>query len=365
MNQAIMYIIAAGVVLGGFSWIVNRNSSYGLKFEEGLMMMGPLALSMTGIICLAPILSKLASLLIVPLFRLVGIDPAMLGAILPIDMGGYHIAVELAENPVIGRYSGIIVAAIFGCTVVFTIPVGMGMIQKEDKQVFSKGILIGLITMPFAFMIGGLMAGLGLVETLQQSSFILLLLLLLFMMMVWKMDVILRAFDMLSRVLRILAVLGLSLAAVNFVLGRELVPEIMDLGEAMAVVVAITVFLLGALPISVLLIRVLRKPMQWISDRSQMNEHSIIGLLLTGISVIPVILMIKDMDYKGKLVNVAFMVSSTGMLTAHLAFTTAVEPSLATAVLVSKLVGGVTAVLLAFILGNRLAPEDSIKIEEE
>ena len=58
--------------------------------------------------------------MIVPLYRLIGVDPAMFGSLLSIDMGGYQLALELAEDPQLGNYAGLVVASIFGCTLVFT-----------------------------------------------------------------------------------------------------------------------------------------------------------------------------------------------------------------------------------------------------
>ncbi len=354
MTTVILYLIVAGVLLGGISWIVDKESSYAKKFEEGLMMMGPLSLSMTGIICLSPVLSKVAAKLIAPLFLTIGIDPAMLGSILPLDMGGYHIAMELAQSDVIGRFAGIVAASSFGCTIVFTIPVAMGMIETSDRRLFSHGILLGFVTIPVGLIVGGKMSGMSLLEIFKQSSFILVLILLIFFFMLKKMDAILKAFEVLARSLKLIAVVGLILAAINFILDETIIPVIMPLGEAMAVVVSICVFLMGSLPLSVLLIRLLRRPMQWLSDRFQMNEHSIIGLLISSISVVPAILMIKDMDKMGKLVNSAFMVSSASVLSAHLAFTSAVEPSFIPALVLSKLSGGIAAVLMARFIAPKI-----------
>lgn len=351
MNNVIFVIIAIGLVIGGASWIVDKNSAYGRKFEEGLMMMGPLALSMVGIICLSPVISWLLAVLIAPLFNLLDLDPGILGGILPLDMGGYHVASELARTASIGRYVGIIVGATFGCTLFFTVPVGMGMIEKKDHQVFSQGILIGLIALPASLMIGGMLSGLSLLDTLKESSPIFLMVLVIFLLMLKRLQLILRFFSQLGRTLRLIAVIGLVLASVNFILGYELIPGLMVLEEGMDVVVAITIFLLGALPISVLLIRLLRRPMQWISDRTSWNVHSIIGLLVTTISSVPTFAMIKDMGRMGKLMNVAYMVCGSATLAAHLAFTSAVEPALVAA----KLSGGMIALIFARIIGPYFA----------
>ena len=48
MNDVIFIVIAIGIVIGGVAWIIDKNSDYGRKFEEGIMMMGPLASSMVG-----------------------------------------------------------------------------------------------------------------------------------------------------------------------------------------------------------------------------------------------------------------------------------------------------------------------------
>ena len=365
MNDVIFIVIAIGIVIGGVAWIIDKNSDYGRKFEEGIMMMGPLASSMVGIICLSPVISWLLSVLIAPLFLRLGFDPAVLGGILPLDMGGYHIAVELAESALVGRFAGIIIGATFGCTLIFTVPVGMGMIEEKDHTIFSQGILIGLIIVPVSLMIGGYMAGLDLLTTVIQSSPIIILIVVIMILMRTRPNVILRFFSGLARFLRLIAVIGLVLASVEFILGRDVIPGMLVLEEGMDVVVSITIFLVGALPISVLLIRLLRRPMQKISELTSLNEYSIIGLLLSTISMVPTFAMIKDMDPVGKLMNAAFMVSAASTLAAHLAFTSAVEPSLVTALICSKMVGGIVALIVARYLAPRFVQAEELAVETE
>lgn len=140
MNQILMAIMAAGVVLGGMDRLLGNRFGYGEKFEEGFRLLGPTALSMAGMICLAPVLANVLGKAIIPFYQAIGVDPSMFGSVLAIDMGGYQLAKELAIDSSIGSYAGIVVSAIFGCTLVFTIPVGMGMIKEEDQTLFAKGI---------------------------------------------------------------------------------------------------------------------------------------------------------------------------------------------------------------------------------
>ena len=121
INRIIMIIMALGAVAGGIDRIMGNRFGYGKKFEEGFQYLGPTALSMVGIICLAPLVSGTLGKLIIPVYRFLGVDPAMFGSLLAIDMGGYQLSMELAENPMIGRYAGIVAASVFGCTIVFTV----------------------------------------------------------------------------------------------------------------------------------------------------------------------------------------------------------------------------------------------------
>ena len=129
-----MIIMAAGVLIGGIDRILGNRRGYGAKFEEGFRFLGSTALSMAGMICLAPVIADVLGRVIIPLYRMIGVDPGMFGSLFAIDMGGYQLAKELAMDPLVGSYSGIVVSSIFGCTVVFTIPVGMGMVRKEEDR---------------------------------------------------------------------------------------------------------------------------------------------------------------------------------------------------------------------------------------
>ncbi len=88
MNQILMLIMAAGVILGGTDRLLGNRFGYGNKFEEGFRLLGSTALSMAGMICLAPVLADVLGRVVIPLYQFIGADPAMFGSILAIDMGG-------------------------------------------------------------------------------------------------------------------------------------------------------------------------------------------------------------------------------------------------------------------------------------
>ena len=337
MQQVIMWIMAAGAVIGGMDRIFGNRLRLGEKFEEGFRLLGPIALSMAGILCLAPLLADGVRWLAAPLCAAIGLDASVFAGILAIDMGGYPMAMELAQDVQTGAFSGIVIAAIFGCTITFTIPVGMGMLEGEDRGFFARGILFGLITMPAALLAGGLMCGLSAGRTLWQLTPILLLSAVL-LIGVWKWT---------EQTIQTIITLGLIVGAVQYMTGLSLVPGLAPLEEAMAVVASIGMVLLGSLPAAELLRRALKKPLNLLGSKIGLNSVSMAGFLMTPVSVLPTLALFKEMDRRGKIANVAAAVCSTSMISAHLAYTLAEEPSVLGALLTTKFAGAVLGAALA------------------
>lgn len=347
MNQILMVIIAAGAVLGGIDRLLGNKFGYGDKFEEGFRLLGPTALSMAGMICLAPVLADVLGRIIVPFYKAIGADPSMFGSVFAIDMGGYQMAKELAVDSVIGSYAGIVVSAIFGCTIVFTIPVGMGMIHKEDKNFFAKGIMLGLAAMPAGLIVGGILSGLSLKECLHQNIPIFACALLL-LLGLWKIqDKMIKGFCVFAGGIRILVTVGLVLAVVKSLCGWCPIPGLAPIEDAMSVVSSIGVVLLGSLPAAELLRRLLEPLFTRLGKKLDVKSQSLTGMLLGLVSAIPAFSMYRDMDAKGKVAVGAFLVSGTSLLAAHMGFTVSVEPEMLPALLGGKLCGAFAGAVLA------------------
>jgi ethanolamine transporter len=349
MNQIIMWIMAAGAVAGGVDRLLGNRFGLGKKFEEGFELLGATALSMAGIICLVPLLSKALRWAVVPLWQKLGLDAAMLGGVVAIDMGGYQLAMELAEDVAVGRYAGIVVAATFGCTVSFTIPVGMGMLGEEDRPLLTRGILIGLGCLPVGLLAGGLLCHLKLTTIFVQSLPVLLLSLLLMVGIRKNPDRVVRGFSMFAGMIRVLTTIGLILGAVTYMTGWKVLADMAPLEDAMQVVSSIGIVMLGSLPVAELLGHILRKPFQWIGKRTGMNTVSMTGILMGMVSIVPAIAMMKEMDSRGKVVNGAFAVCAASALAAHMGFTFGVEPELVVPLLAAKAAGGIAGVFAALL----------------
>ena len=347
MDKIIMWIMACGALLGGLDRIIGNRFGLGRKFEDGFQLLGPTALSMAGILCLVPLIASLLSGPATAVCKPLGIDPAMLGGLLAVDMGGYQLAQELAVDPLVADFAGIAVAAILGCTITFTIPIGMGMLEGDARPDFARGILFGLIAIPAALIVGGLCCGMGLMYTLRQSIpvFVLSALVLLG---IWKRtSLMIRGFSIAARIISILTTIGLMLGAFEYMTGTAIIPGLAPVEEAMSVVASIGVVMLGSLPVTELLKRVLRRLLSWLGNKTGMNNTSVAGLLIGMVSVLPAIAMIRDMDRRGRIVNAAFVVCAASALAAQLGFVAGVDASLLPVLLASKFTGGICGALIA------------------
>ena len=83
------------------------------------------------------------------------------------------------------------------------------------------------------------------------------------------------------------------------------------------------------------------------------------------VSVIPALTMLHQMDTRGKVVNVAFLVSAASALAAHFGFTMGTEPQLAVPLLAAKWVGGIAGALLALAVTRPKKVSTSAGAEED
>lgn len=342
-----MWIMALGIVLGGLDRIFGNRFGLGRRFEDAFRLMGDIALSMVGVICLTPLLSSWISAAVGPVCSMLKIDPAIFAGIIAVDMGGYQLAVDMAQNPLVGKFSGVVIASTLGCVITFTIPVGMGMVDKEDRPLFAKGILFGLISIPAALLTGGLLCGLSMGEILWQSMPMLLVSGLL-LLGIWKCpDRMIRGFSIFASGIRIVTTIGLIAGAFQYMTGVSLIPNLAPIEEAMAVVASIAIALLGSLPMAELLQRALKKPMAWFGRRTGMNSASVTGLIIGIVSAAMGIVLIRDMDRRGKIVAAACLVCSASAFAAHLGFVAGLDRTMIMPLLASKVIGALVGTALA------------------
>jgi len=110
---------------------------------------------------------------------------------------------------------------------------------------------------------------------------------------------------------------------------------------------AIAIVLAGAFPLVLAVTKLLKKPLMKLGRLLGMNEVAAAGLIATLANSIATFGMVKDMDRRGKVVNIAFSVSAAFVFGDHLGFTAGFAPEMLPAMIVGKLAGGVSAVAVA------------------
>ena len=129
-NKAIMLIMVVFMIVGGIDKIRGNKKGYGERFDAGFEAMGTLAIAMVGMIALVPVIKIVLGGVLGAFFSAIGCDPSIFaGLLLGMDLGGYPLAMELAETPELGSFTGIVVASAMGVNVGFNITGGMGIIE--------------------------------------------------------------------------------------------------------------------------------------------------------------------------------------------------------------------------------------------
>ena len=353
-HEILIAIMAGFAVLGAIDRIFGNCWGLGKEFEEGILAMGSLALAMVGIVCLAPVLAALLKPVVVPVYTFLGADPAMFaGSLLACDMGGGALAQQLTDDPQAAALGGVITGSMLGATVVFTIPVAMGILREEDRPVMAKGILCGIVTIPLGVLAGGLTAGFPLTMVLRNLVPIVLIALLIALGLWRAENAMVRGFEVFGKLVVAVATVGLAAAIGEALTGYPIIRGMEPIAEGFETVGVIAIVLAGAFPLVFVLTKLLRRPLLAAGGLLGINDAAAAVLLASLANSIAAFGMVKDMNERGKVVNIAFAVSGAFVFGDHLGFTAGFAPEMMGAMIVGKLVGGLTAIAAAWILTRK------------
>ena len=347
-HEIFIAVMAAFAVLGALDRVFGNKFGIGKQFEEGILAMGALALAMVGIIVLAPVLANLLQPVVVPVYRFLGADPAMFaGTILACDMGGGALAQAMTDDPQAALFGGVLCGSMLGATIVFTIPVALGILREEDKPFLAKGILAGIVTIPVGLLAGGLVAGFSLGMILRNLIPIVLFAVLIALGL-WKAEKwMIKGFSIFGKGILALITLGLAVSIFQTLTGWELIRGLAPIEEGFQTVGAIAIVLAGAFPLVYVVTKLLRRPLGKLGKRIGIGDTAAGGLIATLANSIATFGMVKEMDDRGKVVNIAFAVSAAFVFGDHLGFAAGFSPEVLPAMIVAKLTGGISAVAVA------------------
>ena len=352
--EIIIWIMAVFAILGGIDRICGNRFGIGKRFEEGILSMGSLALAMIGVITLAPVLAKVLNPVVVPVFSFLGADPAMFaGTLLACDMGGGPLAMEMTTDRQAALLGGVLNGSMMGATIVFTIPIALGILQPEDRSALAKGVLCGIVTIPLGILVGGLAAGFSLSMVLRNLIPIVLIAIFIGLGL-WKAEnAMIKGFTLFGKGITALICAGLIVSIVESLTGFVIIPGMTPIEEGFETVGAIAIVLAGAFPLVYFITKLLEKPLVKLGRLLGINDTAAAGLIASLANSIATFDMVKDMDPRGKIVNIAFAVSAAFVLGDHMGFAAGFAPEMLVPMIVGKLAGGISAVAVALMLTRK------------
>lgn len=348
MDKVVIYIIGIFFLIGGIDYLLGSPMKLGNKFEEGMKTMGALALGIIGLYSLSPALLSLLEPAAKVFSKVTHIDPSILPAsIFAVDMGGYQLCTNITLNSKIGIFSAVVIASTLGTTISFTIPVACSLIQKEDQDFFAKGIMIGISTIPFGCLAGGIWMGINFLQLVWTLFPIFVLSIVLSIGLIKSPNGVINGFRYFGKFIMILSTLGIMLQGIHIIFGIKLVPTLVPFEDNMKLVGKITFILAGAYPMLEVLIRFLKNFFNRIARILGVDSISIVALVGNLASNLLVFGNLSRMNSKGKVICTSMGVSCAFVLGGQMAYVASVEPKMIGAYFITKIVSGILSLFLA------------------
>ncbi|WP_027632660.1 ethanolamine utilization protein EutH [Clostridium hydrogeniformans] len=351
MDKFVVYFVGFFFVIGGVDYLIGNKFKVGEKFEEGIKTMGPMAITMVGILSLTPIISSLISSYLGPILGSGNIDPSILPAmILAPDMGAYKISMDVALNNDVGIYSAVLIASTLGTTLSFSLPMALTLIDKKDTEVFAKGVICGIITIPIGALIVAFYKGMNMKLIFINTIPIIVFSLILTVLILKSMDKAIVIFNIIGKCIISISVIAMLIQGLQFILDITIVSNFLPMEEVLKIVCKISFFLGGAYPMISVISRIFKKPFTSIGHLMGVNSVAVTGFLGALASSLLIFVSLKDMNEKGKIIASALSVSLSFIFGGQMGFIASLNPEFLGAFMLCKLICGILACILANIL---------------
>lgn len=347
----ITIVILIFSLVGAVDYIIGNKIGVGKEFERAFSLFCPMALTMLGMIVIAPAIGVWLTPLFEGFYNIFKIDPSIIPASLfANDMGGMQLSQAVSKSADIGNYNAFVVSSMMGCVISFTIPFSLGLVKKEQHNELFFGLLCGIVTVPIGCFVSGLICGLDPIAVLLNLLPLIIISAIVALALILVPKICIKCFAAFGFFMKVLAIVGLVCAIFTF-LTKIQISEHFDSFENGAFICAnACVTLSGALPAMFIISKILNKPLNKLGSKIGINSISTLALLGNMVTNATSIGSMAKMDKKGVVLNAAFAVSAAFTFGGHLAFTMAFDGSYVMPMIVGKLISGASALLLAFIL---------------
>jgi len=337
-------------VLGAIDYILGNRFGIGKEFERGINFAGIIILSMVGMIVLSGYIGHVLQPVANFINTKTPFDASILsGMFLANDMGGADLSLSLAKTEQIGLFNGLIVGSTMGATISFTLPLILTLVKKEKLKNVLLGMICGIITVPIGCIVAGLIAGTPFVPMLLNLIPLLIVSIVLVILLLKAPNFCIKIFSAFGKILRVVIIIGLVFGIVELCLDKT-IPHMTSVKRGIDIVAGAVAVLAGAFPLIAIINKLLRKPSKWLGKKlgvCELSASSFVGTLATNVTTFE---NSQNMDEKGVVLNSAFAVSGSWVFAGHLAFTLSFNATFVLPVIVGKLVGAISAVILAWFI---------------
>ena len=349
--NAIAIVVLVFSLLGAVDYLIGNKIGVGQEFSKAFSLFAPMALSMLGMIVVAPAIGVWLMPLFNGFYQIFGIDPSIIPASLfANDMGGTSLAQAVAKSSDIGNYNAFIVSSMMGCVISFTIPFSIGLVNKDRHKELFFGLLCGIATVPVGGFVAGLICKINVLALLINLVPLIVIAVIIIVALILVPNVCIKCFTALGFFMRALAVVGLACSVFTFLTKIEISPYFESFENAAFICANACVTLSGALPLMFLATKLLNKPLNKVGRLIGINTVSTLSLLGSLVTNASAFGVSDKMDKKGLMLNSAFAVSASFVFGSHLAFTMAFDADFIFPMIIGKLISGVCAIVLVLLI---------------
>lgn len=381
IGDIVVYVIMAFVVAGAVAAVRDDEHGMGREFKEGLHAIGPIFIPVAGIMASIPYLSKFIESVVGPVFGLVGASPSMAATtVIAVDMGGYQLA-EATAGDTANWIMAAIVGYMAGATIVFSIPVGLAMLDHRDHKYMALGIMSGILTVPLGVLITTSILSItnarvrDKVSTTADSTHALtdltfgtifanLIPLVIIVVgialgLYFYANMMIRGFMWFGKAMDTGIKLVLAFSIVEYFTGffsmlfgawgfDPIIADAQDQFRALEIAGYIGITLAGAFPMVYVIRTYLARPLGAVGRRFGISAEGSAGILAAAANILALYHLIKTIPPKDKVLCIAFAVCSAFLLGDHLAFTANFQPNMILPLMLGKFGAGLIAIALAY-----------------
>ena len=388
MGTVVVYIMMACMAAGAIASMAKPESELGNQFIEGIYSIGPIFLSVAGIYASIPYISWFVETVFGPVFGLVGADPALASTtIVATDMGGYQAADAIAatrESWIMAMYTGFMA----GATIVYSLPIGLRMVDAQDHKYLALGMMCGFVSIPFGVLVASAVTMFSnpmireFISSDADATYQLAIpvgpmfanlipITIICVLIAIGLKVIpngmIKGFTVFGRFIDYAARTVLMISIIEYFTGlfsmafggwgfEPLVaygvydPEtgaLTDayLSQSIEVVGSIGMMLAGAFPMVYLIKTYLAKPLGRIGAFFGLSDLAVSGILATSANALALFPMVKDMEPLDKVKVLAYCVCGSFIIGDHLSFCATYQPTVIAPLLLGKFVAAILAIV--------------------